>query len=607
VPLGDESSNTLIIEVSGSALAPEVVATMTTGYVDHRSNVPDMFILDFTDSQNNLLSQASIKVGTPMKLSVQQTGPASPVLLLSGEVTTLEKEVGAGGVHTVIRGFDHSHRLFRGKRVVAYVDSTAGDIVKVVAQRAGLNPGQIASGGPVFTHVSQDGVNDWDFLNRLASQTGASLAVVEGAVNFGPPTDASSAPNGSSGSGVNPLVLQQGKNLLYLKATVTSADQVPDVELRGWSVPNKQEMISVASAKTTSADLPTVQPADLAATFNSPRYVAQGMQFEQQAQYDAAATALASSLAGAFAELEGTIRGNPTIRPGAAVTLTGLGAPFEGRYTVTSSRHDFSPQAGYVTDFTVSSKSDRSLYGVSAGATDAGGRNPGVVVAIVTATQDPQQLGRVKLKFPHLSDDYESSWARTVQVGAGNGRGAVVLPEVGDEVLVAFEQGSFDWPYVLGGVYNGIDMPDRPWNEGIGSTDGAITRRAFTSRTGMLVEFMESPDTEALTLSTSNGQQKITLTQNKDFGIEIVSQGAISVTAQGDVSVTTSSGDVTLKGNNVSIEASMGLDLKGATATLQGSESAEMSGASVKVTGQASAQLTASGMTTVQGSMVQIN
>jgi uncharacterized protein involved in type VI secretion and phage assembly len=607
VPLGDESSNTLIIEVAGTALASDLVATMIAGYVDHRSNVPDMFILDFTDSDNTLLSKASIKVGTAMRLSVQQTGPASPVLLLSGEVTTLEKEVGAGGVHTVIRGFDHSHRLFRGKRVVAYVDSTAGDIVKTVASRAGLKNGQIASDGPVFSHVSQDGVNDWDFLSRLAGQAGASLAVVEGAVNFGPPTDASTAPNGAAGSGANPLILQQGKNLLYLKATVTSADQVPDVELRGWSVENKQELISIAPSATTSADLPTVKPSDLATHFNSPRYVAQGMAFEQQSQYDAAAKALASSLAGAFAELEGTIRGNPTIRPGAAVTLTGLGAPFEGRYTVTSSHHDFSSHSGYVTDFTVSSKSDRSLYGVSAGGADATSRLPGVVVGIVTATKDPQNLGRVKVKFPQLSDDYESSWARTVQAGAGSGRGAVILPEVGDEVLVAFEYGSFDWPCVLGGMYNGVDAPDKPWNQQIDDTDGSITRRAFTSRTGMVVEFIETPSNEQLTISTSSGAQKITLTQNQQQGIEMASEGPLAVTAKGDISITTSSGDVTLKGNNVSIEATMDLQLKGATATLSGTESAEVTAASVKVTGQASAQLSASGTVIVQGSMVQIN
>ena len=82
---------------------------------------------------------------------------------------------------------------------------------------------------------------------------------------------------------------------------------------------------------------------------------------------------------------------------------------------------------------------------------------------MVSDATDPEKAGRVKLTFPWLSDDYVSDWARTVQPGAGKDRGWPVLPEVGDEVLVAFEQGDFSRPTVLGGLYNGVDtMPSGP-------------------------------------------------------------------------------------------------------------------------------------------------
>ena len=225
----------------------------------------------------------------------------------------------------------------------------------------------------------------------------------------------------------------------------------------------------------------------------------------------------------------------------------------------------------------MSHESERSLYGVAAG---ANGRAavPGVVNAVVTAAKDPENQGRVKVKFPVLSDTYESWWARTVQAGAGASRGAVVLPEVGDEVLVAFGHGSFQQPFVLGGLFNGKDKPDKPWSDHVGSTDGAVQRRAFVSRTGMLVEFLESPDGEQLTVSTHGGKQKVSLVQKPDAGIEILSEGPVKITAKKDVSVTTSTGEVVIKGKNVTVEATTGLNLKGATVKITGSGSAEAEG-----------------------------
>jgi phage protein D len=162
------------------------------------------------------------------------------VPLLAGEVTALETEVSGSGVHTVVRGLDLSHRLFRGRRVEAYLNATAADIARTVAERAGIPAGRIDVRGPVLAHVAQDGVNDWEFLRGLAEQTGAVLAVVDGALDFRGPTEATEAPHGSSGARQDPLVIERGVNLVSLRATITSAGQVPEVEVRGWDVTAKR-------------------------------------------------------------------------------------------------------------------------------------------------------------------------------------------------------------------------------------------------------------------------------------------------------------------------------------------------------------------------------
>ncbi|MET1088452.1 MAG: VgrG-related protein, partial [Arthrobacter sp.] len=594
------------VEVAGTPIPPDVAARLVSGYVDDSSNVPDLFVLRFSDEYSTVLDKAGFKVGVPVQLMVQQSGPGGPEPLLSGEVTAVETEMDHDGLYTIVRGLDHSHRLFRGRRVEAYLQSTAADIVRKVAQRAGIKAGKVDAKGPVLQHVAQDGISDWDFLRRLAVEAGVVLSVSGGALHFTASTDAATAPADVAGARSEPLILQRGVNLVSLRGTVTSADQVPDVEVRGWDVTAKRAIVAVAAAKTNSAKLPHANPADLAKTFDSPRFIAPATAYDQAAQCDAAAAALASRLSGAFAELDGVARGNPKLRTGAAVSLKGAGKPFDGMYTLSSTRHDFSPNSGYLTSFAVSHESERSLYGVAAGA-NSRAAVPGVVNAVVTAAKDPENQGRVKVKFPVLSDNYESWWARTVQAGAGASRGAVILPEVGDEVLVAFGHGSFQQPFVLGGLYNGKDKPDKPWADHVGSTDGAVQRRAFVSRSGMLVEFMESPDGEQLTVSTHGGKQKISLLQKPDAAIEILSEGPVNITAKKDVSVTTSTGEVTIKGKKVTVEASTGLELKGATVKITGSASAELKAPSVKVAGDATAELTAGATTTVKGGMVRIN
>ena len=122
---------------------------------------------------------------------------------------------------------------------------------------------------------------------------------------------------------------------------------------------------------------------------------------------------------------------------------------------------------------------------------------------------DPEKAGRVKLTFPWLSDDYVSDWARTVQSGAGKDRGWQVLPEVGDEVLVAFEQGNFGRPTVVGGLFNGVDtMPRGPMDLVDGGT-GRINRRSMVSRLGHRIDLVDASGKEGVRVATTDEKLKL--------------------------------------------------------------------------------------------------
>jgi uncharacterized protein involved in type VI secretion and phage assembly len=128
------------------------------------------------------------------------------------------------------------------------------------------------------------------------------------------------------------------------------------------------------------------------------------------------------------------------------------------------------------------------------------GQLPGLVEAIVVDNVDPEKLGRVKLKFPMLPDTPESYWARLMSPMAGKERGLVTLPEIGDEVLVTFMQGSFENAIVLGAVFNGEDEP--PY----ANDDGDNNLRVFQSRSGHRLTFDDKDGEERIELVTHNDE-----------------------------------------------------------------------------------------------------
>jgi uncharacterized protein involved in type VI secretion and phage assembly len=182
-----------------------------------------------------------------------------------------------------------------------------------------------------------------------------------------------------------------------------------------------------------------------------------------------------------------------------------------------------------------------------------------LVAAVVDDLDDPEGLGRVRVRFPHLDEEL-SNWARLVSAGAGHDRGNFFRPERGDEVIVAFEHGDPRRPYILGGVWSVPDPPP-PDKKAV---DNDL--RQIVTRSGHVVRFDDGKGAERIEIVASGGDQKIVLdTAGK----------RIEVTArQGDIAVDASGGDVTVKssgnltvsaGGNLEIKATGSLKLSGST------------------------------------------
>ncbi|GGV95761.1 type IV secretion protein Rhs [Streptomyces gelaticus] len=660
----------LVVELGGSPLPPKFVNTLVEGYVDDSRTLPDLFLLRFRDPDRVLLDRTGLKIGSEVRLLARAGGDAAPKPLLKGVVTALEVELDETGTFTVVRGLDESHRLFRGRRVASYQNMTLADICAQVAQRAGLKPGEVDVAGPVLEHIAQPNVTDWEFIRDLAEEAGAQAYVLDGQLHITRPAEASGAPDGSARADRNPLVLEMGSNLLRCRAGVSSAEQVSEVEVRGWDVKTKQPLVGRAPAgKSATLEL-GVSAAEVSAPFGEARFVVTDAAYGAQAQVDQAAKALAERIAGSFAELEAVIRGNPEVRAGSAVALNAVGAPFEGRYTVTSSRHVFDPVRGYETWLTVSGQQERSLFGLTGGGPGSGGsgtgsgggsRCAGLVSGTVTDTQDPEGSGRVKVRFPWLSDEYASDWARTAQSGGTSG-GEAFIPEVGDEVLVGFEHGHLDRPYVLAGLYNGKDRPSQgsggggggsagsgptgpagsgptaaagaaagaggssgsgpasqpaPGGSLVDPTSGAVNRRSVASKSGNQLEILDDANgPQGVRLLTGDGKLKIDLDRrgtviviNSDGSVNIEAKQQVSIKAARGVALDGGQGTLELSGDSVTLKSRSGVNVDGGNGEVKLSTggTVDVQGAQVAVNGTQRTDIKGGGSLAINAPMVKIN
>jgi uncharacterized protein involved in type VI secretion and phage assembly len=213
----------------------------------------------------------------------------------------------------------------------------------------------------------------------------------------------------------------------------------------------------------------------------------------------------------------------------------------------------------------------------------------GVVVGVVTNNQDPDKLGRVKVKFPWLDDQDESNWARIATTMAGNNRGTFFLPEVDDEVLVAFEHGNVAKPYVIGALWNGVDAPVRD------NADGKNNQRVIRSRAGHEFILNDEAGKEQVEIKTKAGHQFLLDDTSGSEKIAIVDKSGSN-----KIEIDTAQ-------NSVAISAKTKITLKAPTVEITADKEMTVKSAKVEITSDGPAKLESSAALTIKGTLVKIN
>jgi phage protein D/phage baseplate assembly protein gpV len=579
-----ELASQVSIKLDGTQVRRPVLVKLMTVVVDQHSHLPDLFTIRLHDPGLELLDDGPFDLTKEVEIAAEKED-GEEVVLIKGEITALEPDFGEGMIaELVVRGYDKSHRLYRETKSVAHLNKKDSDLASEIAQAAGLQT-EIDTTSTVYDHIYQHNQSDLGFLMQRAWRIGYECFVDDNKLYFRSP------PSGGSG-----VTLTWGQDLLSFRPRMTLGEQVDQVVVKGWDVERQTAIVGRAEQGNLYPDVGESRDgASWAGRFGTGKLVILDQPVVSQAEADALAAARLDEISGAFIEAVGVAFRRPDIKAGRMVTLETLGDRFSGTYLVTSAAHAYTDE-GLKTTFAVRG-SRTGLLTEQLLHKRPLDRWPGVVAAVVTNTDDPQDWGRVKVKFPWMADDAESDWARVVGQGAGPEAGFYVMPEVDDEVLVTFAHGDFSQPFVLGGLWNGqYDLP--PEAAAAASREKPLVR-TWHSRSGHWLAMYDNTDNkvEVVTagghsLVLDDANSKVTLTSSGGLTVEL-DDGSSKITIE-------SGNEIEVKSTgNMKLESNGNMDLKATQLTLEGVATATLKAPNVTVEGTAMAE--------VKGGLVKLN
>ncbi len=615
----------LHVKAGKQSLGEAVLRDLVEIDVENNRHLPDVatlrFHLDNAEGDITELPDKNFKdylqQGTELEISQRENNKDKPIF--KGEVISIGLEYGGwepgGPMYVVIEAYDRTHRLHRGRKTRAFLNKKFSDIVSQVAQELGLKAVVDTTAG-VHPYILQANQTDWGFVRQMADRVGYDLYVSDRELHFEKPQKAAGAP----------IVLNWGVDLLQFRMRATTAFQVPEVAVRGWDWRTQQAIVAKVSKGNGSPKIGEgrVGTAQAQGAFGKSEVAIVDRPVGTQSEAKAMAQALADDIASGHVYAEGvTTFGMGEILPGKQLRIGGVGTRFSGDYYVTSTTHHYTNHEGYSTSFVVGGRRTATL----AESVDAGSAlvSPagfhGVSTAVVTNVEDPDDLMRVKVKFPWLDDQLESDWVRIASPDAGPDRGIQFLPEINDEVLVAFEHGDVNRPYIIGSLWNGKSKPPKG-NKAVFKS-GKVNERIIQSRTGHVVILDDTPGEEKIIIRDKSKKNEIII-DSKSSAMNIKIGKDINIEAGGKINIQSTRGDVAISCNNFSVsakqkceitantqmtlEAKAQMSVKGAQTTVEGKSRVEVKGgAQTSIKAQGMVQVQSSGITQIKGALVKIN
>jgi len=473
--------------------------------------------------------------------------------VFDGVVASVTAHFPAGGNPVLrVEGRSRSVLLDHPPRSRQLEDVTDADIAAAIA--ADYSLGTDAQAGAQHASWVGDRISDWEALTRRADELGWVVYVRGTTLVLRPPAPPQ-----------NPIALDWTQSLVEVQLTQDLTRAIDSAVGVAWDLDGLAAAESEEGGRASGIDVgnrPTHDAALSAAGWplRTARLESPAIGGADEADLRAVGAQRVAALAHVHGR--GVVIGDPKLRCDGWVSIAGAGDRLSGPHYVTATRHRLSAR-GYRTEFQVGlpprllpPAAARPGSATMAGADCAG--TSALASGVVEALDDPEAQNRVRVRLPWRADAGAGVWARVASLDAGDGYGAVVVPSVGQEVLVGFVDGDPAAPVVLGALYNGTQQPPLV----VDPKTNAV--RALVSPEGHTVR-LEDGAASAVTVASGQGHSIVVddkgsavVLTHKDSGnsIRLSGKGIELTAAQGDISLTSSAGTISLDALKLEAKAS---------------------------------------------------
>jgi len=570
------SLTTFSLKVDGEAL-PGTISIVSVNIVHELNRIPSAHVVlyDGDAAKQDFVVSSGEQLVPGKRLEIEGGYDRHESLLFTGIITGHRIKVRRAGdsvLHIEARGPAFRMALARKSRY--FTELSDGELFEeIIGGYDGLTP-QVAATSIKHPEIVQYRVSDWDLVVSRAESIGLYCNPDGGSFAIAAP-DLGQEPV---------LTLTYGVDVFDLDLEMDARTQAQAVTASAWD-PTNQEVIDAEVEDVTAPAQGNLTGSDLAQAAGPERVELRHSGTLGQQEIDAWAEA--AMLKSRFAKIRGAVRcqGNEKLKPGTIVELKGMGGRFNGKAFVAGVRHVLGdgdwqsaiqvglPQNWHREAFPADAQPGAGLR------TAIDGLHTGVVTQL---QDDPAGEDRIRVRLPLVGAGDDGVWSRLATLDAGQERGTVFRPEIGDEVIVGFVNDDPHKPVVLGMLHSS----NKPAPIA-GSDDNH--QKGLVTRSGLKLVFDD--EKASLTIETPKGKQ---IAVDDDAGsIEVSDENGNKLTMKSDGIALESAGNITLK-------ASGDLSVEGTNLKIKAS-------ASAAVEGSAGASLKSSGTTEVKGSLVQIN
>lgn len=510
------------ITVDGVVLSAEIVQTIKAIQVKQILSMPSQCEIQIPEAGQEFLSEVCAKVGSLIQINIENKNKP----LFYGQITAVDLVYAASVRPLVsIRAYDLLHQLRKRQPVRTHVQVNLNQLAEDLTKDLEI---EVLGGEstPQIPRLFQYNQSDLHFLHEISEQYGQYFFLNENSLQI-------TTLKGIKGD----EILTLGKNLFEARFSVNAESITKSVSTTGWdmqrTVHHKSTAVEPEIAINNQIHIEAVD----FATDGQRTLVDNNIQSDNQAEVVAQKVLDRHTVQ--QTTLWGVAEGSPFLTPGSSIAVLGIATALEGDYVLTEVTHTLDNEKGYISEFKTSPPSLSNPN-----------QNKNSTIGVVSQVDDPENMARVKVTLPTYNN-IETEWLEVLSAGAGANKGQLVLPDIGDHVLLLMINGEPAQSIILGGVYGEKELPISVVEEG-------VVKRYATRTAGNQQIFMDDAEV-SIKIATATGHnislkpEEISITHNNGSFITL-SENNMTILSETNLDIEAPGRTITFRGKKIDFE-----------------------------------------------------